>query len=53
MYLRSVPLVLVTELAKQTSGTDLVSKAVDGVVQRADEITELLAYYQISNERTG
>lgn len=53
MYLRSVPLVLVTELAKQTSGTDLVSKAVDGVVQRADEIPELLAYYQISNERTG
>ncbi len=51
MYLRSIPLVLVTELAKQTSGTDLVSKTVDGVVQRADEITELLAYYQLANER--
>ncbi|MGK6343621.1 TROVE domain-containing protein [Chryseobacterium sp. DT-3] len=52
MYLRSIPLVLTAELAKQASGTDLVSKTVDGVVQRADEITELLAYYQIANERT-
>lgn len=52
MYLRSIPLVLATELAKQTSGTDLVSKTVDGVVKRADEITELLAYYQLANERT-
>ncbi|MCA6068640.1 TROVE domain-containing protein [Chryseobacterium sp. RG1] len=52
MYLRSIPLVLTTELAKQTSGTDLVSRTVDGVVQRADEITELLAYYQLANDRT-
>ncbi|WP_223558381.1 TROVE domain-containing protein [Chryseobacterium lathyri] len=52
MYLRSIPLVLTAELAKQASGTDLVSKTVDSVVQRADEITELLAYYQIANERT-
>ncbi|MDV7698991.1 TROVE domain-containing protein [Chryseobacterium soli] len=52
MYLRSIPLVLTTELARQTSGTDLVSKTVDGVIQRADEITELLAYYQLANERT-
>lgn len=52
MYLRSIPLVLTTELAKQTSGTDLVSRTVDGIVQRADEITELLAYYQLANERT-
>lgn len=52
MYLRSIPLVLTTELAKQISGTDLVSKTVDGVVQRADEITELLAYYQLANKRT-
>lgn len=53
MSMRSVPLVLVTELAKINSGTDLVSKAVNGVVQRADEITELLAYYQLSNQRNG
>lgn len=52
MYLRSIPLVLTTELAKQTFGTDLVSKTVEGVVQRADEITELLAYYQLANKRT-
>ncbi|WP_276875464.1 TROVE domain-containing protein [Chryseobacterium joostei] len=52
MYLRSIPLVLATELARETSGSDLVSKTVDGVVQRADEITELLAYYQLANERT-
>lgn len=52
MYLRTIPLVLTTELAKHTSGTDLVSRTVDGVVQRADEITELLAYYQLANERT-
>ena len=52
MYLRSIPLVLTTELAKQASGTDLVSKTVDKVVQRADEITELLAYYQLANKRT-
>ncbi|WP_294246173.1 TROVE domain-containing protein [uncultured Chryseobacterium sp.] len=52
MHLRSVPLVLTTELAKQASGTDLVSRTVDGVIQRADEITELLAYYQMANERT-
>jgi len=52
MYLRSIPLMLTAELAKQVSGTDLVSKTVDGVVQRADEITELLAYYQTTNERT-
>lgn len=52
MYLRSIPLVLTAELAKQASGTDLVSRTVDGIVQRADEITELLAYYQSANQRT-
>ena len=52
MHLRSVPLVLATELAKEIAGSDLVSRTVDGVVQRADEITELLAYYQLSNKRT-
>lgn len=52
MHLRSIPLVLTAELAKKASGTDLVSRTVDGVVQRADEITELLAYYQTANKRT-
>lgn len=53
MHLRSIPLVLAIELAKINSGTNLVAKAVSGVVQRADEITELLAYYQLANARTG
>lgn len=53
MYMRSVPMVLAVELAKQNSGNPLVSKTVNGVVQRADEITELLAYYQLANKRSG
>jgi hypothetical protein len=53
MYMRSVPMVLAVELAKQNSGNTVVSKTVSGVVQRADEITELLAYYQLANERKG
>lgn len=53
MYLRSVPLVLSVELAKQASGTSAVSRTVSGVIQRADEITELLAYYQLANKREG
>lgn len=53
MYLRSVPMVLAVELAKANSGNAIVSKTVNGVVKRADEITELLAYYQLANKRTG
>jgi 60 kDa SS-A/Ro ribonucleoprotein len=53
MHMRSVPLVLAVELAKQTSGNDIVRKTVNKVVQRADEITELLAYYQTANERNS
>lgn len=52
MHLRSIPLVLLVELAKIHSGDSLVSKATAKTIQRADEITELLAYYQIANERT-
>jgi len=51
MYLRSVPLVLITELAKTHSGDSLISRAIDKVVLRADEITELLSYYTLANER--
>ncbi|HEY5823743.1 MAG TPA: TROVE domain-containing protein [Cyclobacteriaceae bacterium] len=51
MYMRSIPLVLAVELAKAKVGNGIVSKAVKGVVQRADEITELLAYYQLANDR--
>jgi len=49
MYLRSIPLVLVVELAKVHSGDNLVSETIKRVVVRADEITELLAYYQSAN----
>lgn len=51
MYLRSIPLVLAVELAKSQSGNAVVGQLTNRVVQRADEITELLAYYAIANER--
>ncbi len=51
MHLRSIPLVLVTELAKQHNGDNLISAVTARVVQRADEITELLALYAQSNGR--
>jgi len=53
MYLRTIPIVLAVELAKIHRGDDLVSKTINGVILRADEITELLAYYQKANHRTG
>src|SRR6187402_913332 len=53
MYMRSVPLILVTELAKLHSGDNLVARVTDGVIGRADEITELLACYELLNKRTG
>ena len=53
MYLRSIPLVLVAELAKIHSGDNLVSKTTARVIQRADEITEILGYYQQANDRSG
>lgn len=52
MYFRSIPLVLVVELAKIHAGDSLVKNTIARVVKRADEITELLAYYQLANERT-
>ena len=51
MNMRSVPMVLAVELAKVHRGDSTVSKMVSGIVQRADEITELLAYYQMANMR--
>ncbi|GAB4037397.1 TROVE domain-containing protein [Spirosoma gilvum] len=53
MYLRSAPVVLLGELAKVHNGDGLVGKAVGRTVQRPDEITELLSYYQLANDRTG
>jgi hypothetical protein len=51
MHLRSIPLVIAVELAKAKTGSSIVGKAVTKIVLRADEITELLAYYQLANER--
>ncbi|WP_420147349.1 TROVE domain-containing protein [Spirosoma sp.] len=53
LYLRSAPVVLLGELAKVHNGDGLVGKAVGRTVQRPDEITELLAYYQLTNQRTA
>lgn len=53
MYLRSIPLVLAVELAKVHNGDNLVGRLVGRVIQRADEITELLGYYAQANGRTG
>lgn len=52
MYLRTAPIVLIGELAKTPNGDDLVSRTIARVVQRPDEITKLLAYYQKTNART-
>jgi hypothetical protein len=53
MYMRSAPLVLLTELARVHRGDDLVARATERVIARGDEITELLACYQLLNERQG
>lgn len=53
MHMRSIPLVLAVELAKVHAGDNLVSKTVSRIIQRADEITELLAYYEQANQRRG
>lgn len=50
MNLRSIPVLLTVELAKTQAGT-VIGKTVNSVVQRADEITEMLAYYQVANGR--
>ena len=53
MHLRSIPLLLVVALAKVHSGDDLVARTVERVVQRADEIMELLMCYQLLNPSEG
>lgn len=46
MYLRSVPMFLIVELAKVHNGDDLLSRTIEKVIMRADEIMELLMCYQ-------
>lgn len=53
MNLRSIPLFLVVELAKIHSGDNLVSRTIEKVVLRADEIMELLICYQWRNKSEG
>jgi hypothetical protein len=48
-----VPLVLCVELVQLHRGDSLVSRLVARVVQRPDEITELLAFYALANARSG
>ena len=52
MHLRSIPLLLLVELAKVHYGDDLVARAVEKTVLRADEIMELLMCYQWRNPST-
>ena len=49
MHLRSIPLLLLVELAKIHNGDDLVARAVEKTILRADEIMELLMCYQWRN----
>ena len=46
MHLRSVPLLLLVELARYRQRDSLVSRAISRTVQRADELSELLMCYQ-------
>jgi len=60
MYLRTIPMVLTVELAKVYSKLkkdkkvsnrdDLIRRLAGRVIQRADEITEMLAYYAKANK---
>lgn len=52
MNLRSIPLVMTVELARIHKGDNLVRRMTAQTLRRADEITELLAYYQQANQRT-
>ena len=51
MNLRTIPLILLVELAQIHRGDSLVSKAVEKCIMRADEIAELLACYQWRNKK--
>jgi len=53
MYLRSIPLVIAVELCRVCKNSKLVEVLVERVIQRADEIPEILAYFQEANEREG
>lgn len=53
MYMRSVPMLLLVELAHVHKGDNLVARAIAKTISRADEISELLACYQLRNPQQG
>ena len=61
MYLRSIPLVLIVELLKNfndgkqcgSRNSAFLRKSTTRVIQRADEITEILSYFTYANNRTS
>lgn len=53
LNLRTISLILLVELAKIHSGDNIVSTAIYKTISRADELTEILAYYQSSNNRNN
>ena len=53
MHLRSIPVVLTVELARIGAPDGLLRQTAARIIQRADEITEMLAYYQLANSREG
>ena len=52
MYLRSIPLVIAVELLK-LERSKLTEDLIERVIQRADEIPEILSYFQLANKREG
>jgi 60 kDa SS-A/Ro ribonucleoprotein len=58
MYLRSIPLVLMVELLKHNNEArelnhPAIKNTIARIIQRPDEIIEILSYYQIANDRKG
>src|ERR1043165_7693385 len=53
MNQRTVPVALAVELARTHSGDGLVAATIARIVQRADEVTEVLACYAQANGRAG
>lgn len=45
MHLRTISHVLVSELAKSTEGKEFVRKALNKIIERPDDMTEVLSYY--------
>jgi 60 kDa SS-A/Ro ribonucleoprotein len=45
MHLRTISHVLVSELAKSTEGKEYVRRALNRIIERPDDMTEVLAYY--------